>query len=298
MKNLALCLLFCTTVFAQSEGTIESEGAQLFYRTFGIGKPLLIINGGPGMNSDGFISLAEKLAVDNMTIAYDQRGTGKSTVENLNSSTITMDFMVLDIENLRQHLGIKKWVVLGHSFGGMLASYYATIHPTRIEKLILSSSGGIDLDLLSYVETRTNEKLSTVERDSLNYYNQKLKNGDTSHAVRIGRGRALAPAYVYRKKNIQIIAERLTEENSTLNSLVWQNLNEIKFNVAEKVKDFEQKVLIIQGKNDIVDMATAEKIQKAFKNSSLVRLDKCGHYGWLDRPEQYFVEISKFLNSI
>ena len=298
MKNLALCLLFCTTVFAQSEGTIESEGAKLFYRTFGIGKPLLIINGGPGMNSDGYISLAEKLAVDNMTIAYDQRGTGKSTVENLNSSTITMDFMVLDIENLRQHLGIKKWVVLGHSFGGMLASYYATIHPTRIEKLILSSSGGIDLDLLSYVETRTNEKLSTAEKDSLGYYNQKLKSGDTSYAVRIGRGRALAPAYVYRKKNIQIIAERLTEENSTLNSLVWQNLNEIKFNVAEKVKDFEQKVLIIQGKNDIVDMATAEKIQKAFKNSSLVRLDKCGHYGWLDRPEQYFVEISKFLNSI
>ena len=298
MKNLALCLLFCTTVFAQSEGTIESVGTKLFYRTFGNGKPLLIINGGPGMNSDGFISLAEKLAVDNMTIAYDQRGTGKSTVENLNSSTITMDLMVLDIENLRQHLGIKKWVVLGHSFGGMLASYYATIHPTRIEKLILSSSGGIDLDLLSYVETRTNEKLSTVERDSLDYYNQKLKSGDTSYAVRIGRGRALAPAYVYRKKNIQIIAERLTQENSTLNSLVWQNLSEIKFNVAEKVKDFEQKVLIIQGKNDIVDMATAEKIQKAFKNSSLVRLDKCGHYGWLDRPEQYFVEISKFLNSI
>ena len=298
MKNLALCLLFCTTVFAQSEGTIESAGSKLFYRTFGNGKPLLIINGGPGMNSDGFISLAEKLAVDNMTIAYDQRGTGKSTVENLNSSTITMDLMVLDIENLRQHLGIKKWVVLGHSFGGMLASYYATIHPTRIEKLILSSSGGIDLDLLSYVETRTNEKLSTVERDSLDYYNQKLKSGDTSYAVRIGRGRALAPAYVYRKKNIQIIAERLTQENSTLNSLVWQNLHKIKFNVAEKVKDFEQKVLIIQGKNDIVDMATAEKIQKAFKNSSLVRLDKCGHYGWLDRPEQYFVEISKFLNSI
>jgi proline iminopeptidase len=60
-----------------------------------------------------------------------------------------MSMMVKDLECLRQHLRLDRWIILGHSFGGMLARYYATIHPQRITSLSLSSSGGIDLELLS-----------------------------------------------------------------------------------------------------------------------------------------------------
>ena len=59
--------------------------------------------------------------------------------------------MVDDLEVLRKQLQIRQWIVLGHSFGGMLACYYATLFPENIEGLILSSSGGIDLELQSYV---------------------------------------------------------------------------------------------------------------------------------------------------
>jgi len=101
------------------------EIQNLHYRTFGEGKPMLIINGGPGMNSDGFTYIAEALSKYNyQTITYDQRGTGKSQVEALNAKTITMDLMVQDIENLRTHLKIDQWAILGHSFGGILATYY------------------------------------------------------------------------------------------------------------------------------------------------------------------------------
>lgn len=62
-----------------------------------------------------------------------------------------MDLMVEDMENLRRHLNIEKWTILGHSFGGIMATYYATKYPERIEKLILSSSGGINMDFTSYV---------------------------------------------------------------------------------------------------------------------------------------------------
>src|SRR5690606_14941870 len=144
-------LLLSFAACSQNAAVISTGTAKLSYRTFGNGKPLLIINGGPGMNSDGFVPLAEKLSANHRVIVYDQRGTGKSTLVKIDASTITMDLMIQHIEALRQHLKIEKWIVLGHSFGGMLASYYATIHPNRIEKLILSSSGGVDLELLSYV---------------------------------------------------------------------------------------------------------------------------------------------------
>ncbi len=79
------------------------------------------------------------------------------------------------------HLGIGEWSILGHSFGGMLASYYASIHPEHVRLLILSSSGGINLGLQSYVGHSLNDKLSKLEIDSLKYLNDRIDRGDTSY---------------------------------------------------------------------------------------------------------------------
>src|ERR1043166_5503116 len=127
-RYLTIFFLFCFLVIrAQNSGfAISSDSCKIYYRTFGKGKPLLIINGGPGMNSDGFEDLAKQLSAGYQTIIYDQRGTGRSLLKTLDSSSITMKLMLDDIEALRKILKIDRWCVLGHSFGGMLSSYYAT----------------------------------------------------------------------------------------------------------------------------------------------------------------------------
>jgi proline iminopeptidase len=267
----------------------------LYYRIYGSGNPLLIINGGPGMNSDGFAGLAIALSKNNKTIIYDQRGTGKSVLKKMDSSTITMDLMVKDMENLRKHLQIDKWDILGHSFGGMLASYYATLYPQHIRSLILSSSGGVTLDLLSYASATINSKLTAGQLQQLAYWSDKINRGDSSYHAKLQRGLALAPAYVYDTVHIHAIAERLTQGNSQINSLVWQNLNKIKFDCREKLRSANFPVLVIQGKQDIVSEETALQSKKAFKNSSIVLLDHCVHYGWLDNEEKYFEAIHAFL---
>jgi len=219
-----LLFLFSTISWAQTEGyAVNTDLSKTYYHTFGSGKPLLVINGGPGMNSNGFETLARKLAANRMVIIYDQRGTGKSTLQKLTPETVSIRLMVSDIESLRKHLKIKKWDVIGHSFGGMLASYYAAIVPQGIDKLILSASGGIDLGLLAYVSEHSNSKLTKIERDSLAYWNAKINAGDTAHKTRLGRGRNLAPAYLYDKKYIPILADRLTRGNADLNQLVWDD---------------------------------------------------------------------------
>ncbi len=282
---------------AQTEGLIQNKNARIYYRVYGKGNPLLIINGGPGLNSDGFVGLAKDLSAGNQTIIYDQRGTGKSTVIPVDSSTITMQLMIEDMEVLRKHLGIDQWSILGHSFGGMLASYYASVYPEHVRFMILSSSGGIDLGLQSYVGHRINEKLSKQENDSLKYWNDRIESGDSSYFARYRRGMAMASAYVYNKNNIPIIAERLTQGNSFVTGLVWQDLNKIKFNCAPKLKNFNKPVLIIQGKEDIIMLQTAEYAHKILKNSKIVIVDHSAHYGWLDNPQEYFKEVNLFLLS-
>jgi proline iminopeptidase len=283
--------------FAQTEGfSKNTDSSQTYYKIFGKGTPILIINGGPGMNSNGFEPMAKILAEKYQTIIYDQRGTGKSALKELNDKTVSMKLMADDIESLRKHLKINKWTILGHSFGGMLASYYATIYPNSIDKLILSSSGGVDLSLLKG-ENLIEAGLSKIEKDSLNYWNDKIEKGDTSYTARIGRGRAMAPAYVYDRKFVTIIAERLTQGNSTLNSLLWGDMQKMNFDCKNKFSNFKNPVLIIQGKQDIISAAIGEISLKAFPNSKMVLLENCKHYGWLDAKEKYFDTIESFLKS-
>jgi proline iminopeptidase len=295
--SIIISLLFLSfNCKSQEEGTvISTDLSPVYYRTFGSGKPLLIINGGPGMNSNGFENLAIKLSENNKTIIYDQRGTGKSRLNTLDSSTITMKLMLDDIESLRKHFNIDKWSILGHSFGGMLASYYAAEYPQHIESLILSSSGGIDLELLDYAGEAINSKLSKEELDSLSYWSAKINAGDTSYHAKLERGKVLAPAYLYDKKFIPALAERLTQGNAVINQLIWNDLKKIKYDCAEKLKTFDKPVLIIQGRQDIIQVKTAEKAHKILKNSKIVILENCGHYGWLDNAAVYFQEINSFL---
>jgi proline iminopeptidase len=282
--------------FAQTEQYIVTNNDTIHLKTFGSGNPLLIINGGPGLNSKGFEPLAKILGETQKAIVYDQRGTGKSNISKVDSSTITMDIMLEDIEKIRKHLGIEKWVVLGHSFGGMLASYYASKFPQQIKGLILSSSGGIDMELFSVIDILS--KLSETEKDSLKYWTAKVAKGDTSYYARYQKGKFLAPAYLYNKTNVPKVAHRLTQANFVVNRLVFKNMSAIKFDCAEGLKKLDVPVLIIQGKEDIVDISIAEKAHKVFKKSSLVILDKCGHYGWLDQPADYFNAINKYLASL
>ena len=57
---------------AQQSQFIEENDGLIHYRVFGDGLPVLIINGGPGMNSDGFSGLAETLGKSYNAIIYDQ----------------------------------------------------------------------------------------------------------------------------------------------------------------------------------------------------------------------------------
>ena len=80
-----------------------------------------------------------------------------------------------------------------------------------------------------------------------------------------------------------------------INNLIWQDLQKIKFDCKNKLSHFDKPVLIIQGKQDIIEPETALKEHKILKASKLIFLDNCVHYGWLDRPDEYFPKLKSSL---
>ena len=99
------------------------------------GKPVIFLHGGPGGGSSpatrGFFN-PEKYRI----IQIDQRGCGKSLPHACIEDNDTWK-LVADIEALREHLGIDKWMVFGGSWGSTLSLAYAQTHPERVTEMVL-----------------------------------------------------------------------------------------------------------------------------------------------------------------
>lgn len=114
-----------------------SETHRLYYELSGRpgGRPAVFLHGGPGSRT----SPAHRRFFDPERyniVLFDQRGCGKSTpsactVDNTTSA------LVADIERLRTHLGVERWLVFGGSWGSALGLAYAQAHPMRVDSLVL-----------------------------------------------------------------------------------------------------------------------------------------------------------------
>lgn len=103
---IALCML-ANVSFAQYK-KINNEGLDIHYRIYGEGSPLLILGGGPGDNSDRYLSLCELLSPNFRCILVDQRGSGKSIPKVYDSTTISVALTLSDFEALRMNLELNE----------------------------------------------------------------------------------------------------------------------------------------------------------------------------------------------
>ncbi|MDQ1742803.1 MAG: proline iminopeptidase [Pseudonocardiales bacterium] len=120
------------------------DGQLVYYEQCGnpAGKPLVLVHGGPG----GGWSVNSRRMADPAAyriVLYDQRGCGRSTPHaaehDTSLATNTTSDLIADLERLRAHLGIERWLVFGASWGTTLGLAYAEQFPQRVTELILAA---------------------------------------------------------------------------------------------------------------------------------------------------------------
>ncbi|MCX4744440.1 prolyl aminopeptidase [Kitasatospora sp. NBC_01287] len=128
-----------------SHGILDTgDGNRVYYEQLGSpdGKPVLYVHGGPGAGTVSRPTRAwdpERYRV----IRYDQRNCGRSTPHAsdpaADMSLNTTQHLIDDMERLREHLGIERWLLNGASWGSTLILAYAQQHPERVTEIIIQA---------------------------------------------------------------------------------------------------------------------------------------------------------------
>ncbi len=124
-----------------TEQFVRSDGAQLWTIAQGCGVPIVLCNGGPGC-CDYLAPVAAMLDDLAQVIRFEARGCGRSDA----LPPYTIETCLADLEAIRQHYGIERWMVGGHSAGADLALAYALAYPDRVLGFICIAGGRIHND--------------------------------------------------------------------------------------------------------------------------------------------------------
>ncbi|HEV7330315.1 MAG TPA: alpha/beta hydrolase [Flavisolibacter sp.] len=178
MKSLLLALLLCSVKpLLATDSTfyfLTSDSVKLYVRMAGTGKPCLFVHGGPGSTAYYYEAMAGAPIIEKrlQMIYFDQRGSGRS--DSAANRNYSLHRMLQDMDELRQHLRIHKWAVMGHSFGGILLTNYALQYATNVSALLyINATINMQASMQSHVDFGKQE-LGLQHNKELNDENKPL----------------------------------------------------------------------------------------------------------------------------
>jgi proline iminopeptidase len=122
-------------------GTVQGKAAKLYMKAWGnpAHPAVIFLHGGPGYNSASFeLTTAAQLADRNFyVITYDQRGAARSKDVK---AVYTFPSYCKDLLRVYKHFGVKRAILIGHSFGGPLALHFAAAYPEKVDAIALVSA--------------------------------------------------------------------------------------------------------------------------------------------------------------
>jgi proline iminopeptidase len=297
---LVVCLellLFTSATHAQ-DGSFVNDGVQLHYRTAGSGQPVILLSGGPGFTVDYMIPVAEFLPPGYQRVFYEQRGTGRSRMATMTPENMSMRHVVADLEALRVHLKQERLLLVGHSWGGMLAMAYAAAHPDRVDRMILIGPGGPTLEFVQWFNDNIRMRLRPEDLEAERYWDDAPKRGVDVDKAALESIRAITPGYFFDRAKGIAFRSMLTDGTITarVNELLFADMAK-GYDSRPGLARLDRPVLIVQGHQDPVGDKTAEDIHRALNASVLKYINQCGHMPWVEQPEQFRSILAEFLES-
>ena len=280
-------------------GFLNDDQHQVYFEQCGNpdGKPAIFLHGGPG--GGGSEDVRRFFNPDlYRIIIFDQRGCGRSKPHGCLENNTTWH-LVSDIENLREKLGIEKWLVFGGSWGSTLSLAYAQAHPKSVSELVLRGIFLLRKEELHwfYQDGASRifpeawsgflEIIDEDKRDNLmSSYHEIFKSDDKEKrlkaAIAWSKWEAATSSLAYKPSLVEefsnpefALAFALIENHYFVNKGWFKTENQIIENI-----DIIRSIpaVIVQGRYDVVcPMKTAWELSEAWPEAELIVAPASGH---------------------
>ena len=202
---------------------------------------------------------------------------------------MTSRMMAHDLDLFRQHLGLSQIDLLGHSSGGTIALAYAMLFPTRVARLAVVDSGLLGLPPPSVRRDFFRARASTfseMKPDSDESFKRFLVHEMPHYFA--SRKEELAAFAVARWKDLPSLWA-FEAYYSADQKEGWDQ-------VAELAR-IKAQTLVIVGRQDLgCPVEISEAITKGVEGAKLRVIEDCGHFPWIEKPEEFFGEVVDFFD--
>ncbi len=261
---------------------------ELWYKETGTDKgkpPVIVLHGGPGMSSCYFKNCFQFLEKNHQVVLYDQRGSGFSQIKP-DLDYYTMDKLVAELDTIRGDiLKSDRIILIGHSFGGLVAMNYAMAHEKRIERMVLVSPS------MPWTNFKTAIRPVTMI----------LKNGFPPFDPEKGDEWFLKifPS-VFANSFYDAEGFNLLEPGyASLATYLSVRKSLGKYDFREQLAQLETKTLIAYGAADLATTNEKDqiKLSRCFKKSTLKKFNASGHWSFMEEPAVFQETASAFLEN-
>ena len=175
----------------------------------------------------------------------------------------------------------------------MLAQAYASYYPGNTEKIILVSTLGPDLSLLSAFTDNMNMRRFPDERDSLKYW---LKQPSGDFVINKRYFFNYLPEFYDHSIGYKKLPEFFATStyNEQMGNLMWMDLS-FNYNLIESLKAYKGQCFIIRPRQDPVPAEWIYKIKEILPQSKIIHIEKCGHFPDYEKPAKLFSILRKVL---
>src|SRR5581483_9817418 len=286
---------------------IPVGNASLYVRTVGRGPSVIVLHGGPDFDQGYLLPDLDKLGDIARLIYYDQRGRGKSAA-HVRPEDVSLASDVADVDRVRRHFHLEAPVLLGHSWGAVLALEYALRNPTRVSHLILMNPAPASAsDLALFKKAYAQQLGSDMDRQKAILASSAYQAGDPDAVIaryRIHFEYALKRhedyealmtrmAAGFRSQGNQGIVEARAVETRLMQD-TWQVPG---YDLLSKLRKLHIPTLVIAGDHDFIPVDVAAHIAHAIPGARLVTLKNCGHFTYLECPNRVHDVVDAFLRS-
>jgi len=270
------------------------DGTELAYRVVGSGPPLVCIPGGPGQAVE-YLGELGGLSSHRTLILLDNRGTGASQAPQ-DPVTYRVDRLGRDVEALRDHLGLDRMDLLGHSASGGICLLYAAEHPHRLDHLVLVAPSlrvadiPSDLGVAEVLARRAHEPWYAGAVEALH--------AEAASAQELERYRWLAGPLLYREWNAAAQAQAAAEPAQFAQPATDGFYAGFTPDPAlpTRLAAVAAPVLLVAGEYDIwPTCAAVRELAALFGQAELAVLPRVGHFPWVDDAALFATAVRDFL---